>query len=191
VSQFLSIIFAAALVNNVVLVQFLGVSSLFAYSHSLNAAIKLAWVSGLVMFASATVNILLAHFILRPLNLEFLALVSYVLISAVLTRLLLMQIDRGLTDATRRHGLEFLLISGNSAIVGLSLINTASIRSIPENITYSLGAACGFAAVLILFAALRERLDTAAVPAPLRGAPVHLISAGIVAMCLLGFAGLV
>ena len=190
-SQFLSLIFAAALVNNVVLVQFLGVSSLFAYSYSLNAAIKLAWVSGLVMFASAIVNILLTRFVLVPLNLEFLGLIIYVLTSATITRLLLLQLDSSPPHSTRRLSLEFLLISGNSAIAGLAIINSSSIRTVSQNITYSLGTAIGFAAVLVLFAALRERLRTAAVPAPMRGAPIQLISAGIIAMCLLGFAGLV
>lgn len=190
-SQFLSIIFAAALVNNLVLVQFLGVSSLFAYSQSLHGALRLAWVSAVVMFASAVINLFLTHFILLPLNLEFLKLIFYVLVSAILARLLLRQLTIYLPNLAGQQGLEFFLISGNSAIVGLSLLNAASIRSLPESITYSLGAALGFACVLVLFAALRERLDTAAIPAPLRGAPIHLISAGIIAMCLFGFAGLV
>ena len=159
-SQFFGIIIAAALVNNLVLVQLLGASALFSYSNNLRNAIELAWVSGSIMCAS-------------------------------LAQLLFSQLAPRLPHSFRRLGLEFYLISGNSAIVGLSLLNMTSVRSIPDSITYSLGAAIGFGLLLVMFAALRERLDTADIPAPLRGAPIHLISAGIVAMCLLGFAGLV
>lgn len=189
-SQFLSIIVAAALVNNVVLVQLTGVSAFFAYSNSLRNAIELAWLSGVVMFCSATINLLLARWVLVPLDLEFLQLILFVGVSATLTSLLLAALATRLPHSFRRQGLEFYLISGNSAVLGLSLLNTVSIRSVIDSITYSLGAAVGFALVLVLFAALRERLETAAVPAPFRGAPIQLISAGIVAMCLLGFAGL-
>ena len=189
-SQFLSIIVAAALVNNVVLVQLMGVSAFFAYSNSLRNAIELAWLSAVVMFGSATINLLLARWVLVPLNLEFLQLILFVGVSATLTSLLLATLAARLPHSFRRQGLEFYLISGNSAVVGLSLLNTVSIRSVADSITYSLGAAIGFAMVLVLFAALRERLECAAVPTPFRGAPIQLISAGIVAMCLLGFAGL-
>lgn len=189
-SQFLSIIVAAALVNNVILVQLIGVSAFFAYTTSLRNAIELAWLSGAVMFVSATINLLLARWLLVPLDLEFLQLILFVGVSATLTSLLLTVLAARLPHSLRRQGLEFYLISGNSAVLGLALLNTVSLRSVVDCITYSLGAAVGFALALVLFAALRERLETAAVPAPFRGAPIQLISAGIVAMCLLGFAGL-
>ena len=190
-SQFFGIIIAAALVNNLVLVQLLGVSALFSYSNNLRNAIELAWVSGSIMFASAVINLLVGRWLLVPLQLEFLQLILFVVVSASLAQLLFSQLAPRLPHSFRRLGLEFYLISGNSAIVGLSLLNMTSVRSIPDSITYSLGAAIGFGLLLVMFAALRERLDTADIPAPLRGAPIHLISAGIVAMCLLGFAGLV
>ena len=91
----------------------------------------------------------------------------------------------------RRQRLAFYLIGGNSSIIGLSLLNTASVRSVVDSLAYSFGAALGFALVLLAFTALRQRLDGADVPAPFRGAAIQLISAGIAAMCLLGFAGLV
>lgn len=189
-SQFPGIILAAALVNNLILVQLVGVSAFFAYTNSLRNAIELAWISGAVMFGSALINLLLARWILLPLNLEILQLILFVSVSATLTSALLVFLESRLQSSFRRQGLEFYLISGNSAIVALSLLNSASIRSITESITYCLGAALGFALTLVLFAALRERLETATIPAPFRGAPIQLISAGIVAMCLLGFAGL-
>ena len=91
----------------------------------------------------------------------------------------------------RRQKLAFYLVGGNSAVIGVSLLNTINVFSIAESFAYSLGAALGFALLLISFTALRQRLETADIPTPFRGAAINLVSAGIIAMCLLGFAGLV
>jgi electron transport complex protein RnfA len=188
VSNILSIIVAAALVNNVVLVNFLGVSSLFLFTNRLQNAIELALLSFLVLFTSAVINLLLFTVVLEPLGLEFLKLLCFVGTSAGLTTWMALRIEE---KFPRRQRLAFYLIGGNSAVVGVSLLNTVSVLSLGESLAYSLGAALGFALLLIGFAALRLRIDTADVPAPFRGAAIHLISAGIFSMCLLGFAGLV
>lgn len=188
-TQFLGNLLAGALVNNLVLVQLVGLSAFFAYTNTFRNAVELAWISSAIMFGSALINLLLARWILLPLNLEQLQLLLFLGVSTLLTHLLIALLEKRMPTSLRRLGLEFYLISGNSAIVALSLQNHASIRSLSESITYSFGSALGFALVLVLFAALRERLETAAVPDPFRGAPIQLISAGIVAMCLLGFAG--
>lgn len=189
-SQFLVIVVAAALVNNIVLVQLLGVSSLFAYSNSIRNAVELAWVSAIVMFTTAVANLCIDRWILTPLNLAFLQLILFVTISALFTGLLIRLVSTHWPRTMRRQGLEFYLVSGNGAIIGLALLNAGGLRSIGDNIAYSFGAALGFAFTLVMFAAIRERLATAAVPRAFRGAPIQLLSAGIVAMCLLGFAGL-
>jgi len=191
VSDLMSHLFAAALVNNVVLVQFLGLSALFAYTRRLHLAIELAWAGFIIMFLSAVLNLLLQRYVLQPLNLDVLQLLCFVLVSASLTALLLSLAERYLPVMLRRQGLEFYLLSGNSAIVGISLLNADRQGSLLDEIASSFGAALGFALLLVLFAALRERLDLADIPRTLRGAPIHLISAGLVSMCLLGFAGVV
>lgn len=89
----------------------------------------------------------------------------------------------------RRQKLAFYLVAGNSAVIGVSLLSTIDAVSIGESFATSLGAALGFASLLVAFAALRQRLETADIPAPFRGAAINLVSAGIIAMCLLGFAG--
>ncbi len=188
-TQFLGNFFAGALVNNLILVQLVGLSAFFAYTNTLRNALELAWISGAIMFGSAVINLLLARWVLLPLNLEQMQLLAFLAVSTLLTHLLLAFLEQRLQTSLRRLGLEFYLISGNSAITALALQNHASIRSLSESITYSFGSALGFALILVLFAALRERLERAAVPVPFRGAPIQLISAGIVAMCLLGFAG--
>ena len=190
-TQIFSIIVAAALVNNMVLVQSLGVSSLFAYSNRLQNAIELALLSFLVIFLASAINLILYRGLLAPLGLEYLALVCFVGVSSILTLLVLHSLEKNFPLSMRRQRLAFYLIGGNSSIIGLSLLNTASVRSVVDCLAYSFGAALGFAVVLLAFAALRQRLDSADVPAPFRGAAIQLISAGIAAMCLLGFAGLV
>ena len=189
-TQIFSIIVAAALVNNMVLIQSLGVSSLFAYSDRLRNAIELALVSFLVIFLASAINLMLYRGLLTPLGLEYLALLCFVGVSSILTLLVLHSLEKKFPLSMRRQRLAFYLIAGNSSIIGLSLLNTASARSVVDCLAYSFGAAMGFALVLLAFTALRQRLDGADVPAPFRGAAIQLISAGIAAMCFLGFAGL-
>jgi len=191
VTQIFSIIVAAALVNNMVLIQSLGVSSLFAYSNRLRNAIELALVSFLVIFLASAINLILYRGLLAPLGLEYLALLCFVGVSSILTLLVLHSLEKYFPLSMRRQKLAFYLVAGNSSIIGLSLLNTASARSVVDCLAYSFGAAMGFALVLLAFTALRQRLDGADVPAPFRGAAIQLISAGIAAMCFLGFAGLV
>jgi len=191
VTQIFSIIVAAALVNNMVLIQSLGVSSLFAYSNRLRNAIELALVSFLVIFLASAINLILYRGLLTPLGLQYLALLCFVGVSSILTLLVLHSLEKYFPLSMRRQRLAFYLIAGNSSIIGLSLLNTASARSVVDCLAYSFGAAMGFALVLLAFTALRQRLDGADVPAPFRGAAIQLISAGIAAMCFLGFAGLV
>ncbi len=190
-TQIFSIIVAAALVNNMVLIQSLGVSSLFAYSNRLRNAIELALVSFLVIFLASAINLILYRGLLAPLGLQYLALLCFVGVSSILTLLVLHSLEKYFPLSMRRQRLAFYLIAGNSSIIGLSLLNTASERSVVDCLAYSFGAAMGFALVLLAFTALRQRLDGADVPAPFRGAAIQLISAGIAAMCFLGFAGLV
>ncbi|HAT27026.1 MAG TPA: electron transport complex subunit RsxA [Gammaproteobacteria bacterium] len=190
-TQIFSIIVAAALVNNMVLIQSLGVSSLFAYSNRLRNAIELALVSFLVIFLASAINLILYRGLLAPLGLQYLALLCFAGVSSILTLLVLHNLEKYFPLSMRRQRLAFYLIAGNSSIIGLSLLNTASARSVVDCLAYSFGAAMGFALVLLAFTALRQRLDGADVPAPFRGAAIQLISAGIAAMCFLGFAGLV
>lgn len=190
-STYLSIITAAALVNNVVLVQLLGVSSLFFPGRGLQSTIELAALNFVVLFSAAVINLLLFKFLLTPLGLGFLKLLLFVVISSGITGLLLQWLKQRFPLSIRQQKLAFYLTGGNSAVIGVSLINTLSDLNILQSIAYSLGAALGFSGLLIAFAAMRLRIEYSDVPAPFQGTAIQLISAGIVAMFLLGFAGLV
>ena len=190
-TTFLSLIIAAALVNNVLLVQFLGVSSLFFSNNRLQNSIELAALNFIVLFLASVVNLLVFRILLLPLGLVFLKLVVFVSISSAITILLLKWVEIKFPLSLRQQKLPFYLAGGNSAVIGISLLNSLGSLSIAQAIATSLGTALGFSLLLVAFAALRLRLETADIPLPFRGAPIQLISAGIVAMILLGFAGLV
>lgn len=186
-----STIIAAALVNNLALVQLLGVSTFFSASRQFSAAAELALLSFLVLFPAACINLLLQALVLEPLHLEFLRLFLFVAVSAGITGLLARQLVSVFPLLARRHIRAVLLMCSNSAVIGLSFLQGSSLSSLPMKLVYSFGAAAGFSMSLLLFAALRQRIDQGSSPAALRGIPLYLISAGIASMALLGFAGLV
>lgn len=190
-SELISLIVAAALVNNLVFIQLLGVSSFFSSSNRLGSAIELSLFTGAVFVLSSFVAQLLFRFLLQPLGLEVFKLVTFLLISGAISTLLAVIVKEHYPLSYRSNHLLFHFAGGNSAVVGLMLNN--SLVSLPffQVIAYSVGAAIGFGLVVIGFSAMSLRLSTADVPSAFREAPIMLLSAGIVAMSFLGFAGLV
>lgn len=189
-TNYLSIIVAAALVNNLILIQLFGVSSLFYSTKRLPQAIEFALFNFVVLFLSCLVNVLVYRFVLLPLHLEFFRLVAFVATSAVLTTLFLRLVTKSFPFSTRQQSLLLFLTGGNSAVLGATLLSSTSVLTLSEDIAYSFGAALGYSLMIIGFAALRIRLEFADVPAPFRGSAIQLITAGLVAISLLGFAGL-
>ena len=189
-TNYLSIIVAAALVNNLILIQLFGVSSLFYSTKKLPQAIEFALFNFVVLFLSLIINLVIYRFFLIPFHLEFFRLVVFVATSALLTTLFLQVITKRYSFSIRQQGLLLFLTGGNSAVLGATLLSSTSALSLSENITYCLGAALGYSLMIVGFAALRIRLEFANVPAPFRGASIQLITAGLVAISLLGFAGL-
>lgn len=189
-ANYLSIIITAALVNNLVLVQLLGVSSLFYATNHLQRSIEFALFNFIVLFLAVAVNLVLYQFLLVPLELELFKLLCFVASSAIISTLLLKKIDKKYPLLQRQQQLAFFLSGGNSAILGTAIINTDSSLSILEGLAYGFGAALGYSLLIIAFAALRLRLENADVPSPFQGPAIQLITAGIIAISLLGFAGL-
>ncbi|MFK7864449.1 MAG: Rnf-Nqr domain containing protein [Pseudohongiellaceae bacterium] len=189
----IGLIVASALVNNIVLVQLLGVSAASLGSNRIAAALDLALFSGILLIASATVNTLLFWFLLQPLSLEALNLITFVSVCAFLSTLLAQWIKKNLPLSFRQHTLALYLAGANSAVIGVSLQHSQlplSLGNFTSSVASSLGAALGFGFVIVAFSTLRLRLSTADTPEAFRGAPTLLISAGIAAMSFLGFAGL-
>ena len=189
-TNYLSIIIAAALVNNLILIQLLGVSSLFYSSKRLPQAIEFALFNFVVLFAASITNLFFYRFVLIPLHIEFLRLVIFVGSSALLTTTLLRIISARLPITAGQQGLLLFLTGGNSAVLGATLLSSNSILDFSENIAQNFGAALGYSLMIVGFAAVRLRLESADVPAPFRGSAIALITAGLVTISLLGFAGL-
>lgn len=189
-TQTLSIIIAAALVNNLVLIQLLGVSALFYGTRRLARAIEFALFNFIVLFLASTLSLILYRLVLAPLGLEFLRLVLFAGSSALLTTALLRLLEDRLPLTARQQAGLLFLTGGNSAVLGVTLLGTASTLSLAQGIVYSFGAALGYSFVIVAFAAVRLRLQSADVPAPFRGGAIELVTAGLFAMSLLGFAGL-
>ncbi|MCH1600845.1 MAG: hypothetical protein L7S70_10805 [Pseudomonadales bacterium] len=186
-----STLIAAALVNNLALVHLVGVSSLLAYSARLKAAGELAVLSFISLSLSGVINLLLYRWLLQPLGLDALSLLSFTAVSATLVSFGLPLLHANFPLTARRQLLATLPLSANSAVIGLSLLNTESLRSTADLLIYCIGAALGFSLCLLAFAALRQRIDSCDAPRAFRRSPLYLISAGIAAMAMLGFAGLI
>jgi electron transport complex protein RnfA len=190
-SDFISLILAAALVNNLVFVQLLGVSYFFSASNRLSAAIELSLFTGAVFLVSSFLAHLIFKFLLHPLGLDIFKLIVFLVLSGALSTLLAVIVRDNFPRSYRSNQLLFHFAGGNSAVIGLMLTNNFSNMSLLQTMTYSLGTAIGFGLVVVGFSAMGLRLSTADVPASFRGSPLLLLSAGIAAMGFLGFSGLV
>lgn len=190
-TDFLSIFLATALVNNLVLVQLLGVSSLFAFSNSTQQAKEIALASFVLIFASGLTNSLLDKYLLTPALLQALRLLCFVTVSAVLATMLAILVRKHFALSDRRDHLAFLLAGINSAVIGSALVNTLpGENTVLQLFGYSLGSATGFSILLLAFAAMRERINEQAQPKAFQGMAIQLITAGLLAMSLLGLTGI-
>lgn len=187
--ELLLIVLAAALVNNFVLVQFLGLCPAMGASRRLEGAIGMALATGLVLTTASGLSFLVDRFLLQPFELQYLRLLSFVavvgasvLFCDVLTRRFSPLLHRLL-------GIYVPLVASNCAVLGVALLNSAASRSFVAALFYGVGAALGFGLALALLAGLRERLEHADVPLPFRGAAIVFVTAGILSLAFLGFTG--
>jgi electron transport complex protein RnfA len=183
------IVIAAALVNNIVLVQQLGVCPLFGASASVETAIGTALVTGLVLTIASALTHIVEHYVLLPLDLPYLRLIAFVGVVAIAVRGTDAVARRSSPLATQLIGIQAPLLTANCAVLGVALLNSASSRSLVAAVLYGVGAALGFGLALVLFAGLRDRLEKTDVPTPFRGAAIAFVTAGILSLAFLGFAG--
>lgn len=183
------IIVAAALVNNFVLVQFLGLCPFLGASRRLEGATGMALATGLVLTLASGLSYLIERFLLVPLELEYLRLVAFILVIGAAVQLTELVLRRASPLLYRLLGLYIPLIASNCAVLGVALLNSTASRSLVAALFYGAGAALGFALVLALLAGLRERLEAADVPVPFRGTAIAFVTAGIMSLAFLGFTG--
>jgi electron transport complex protein RnfA len=189
VSELLAIALGAALVNNFVLVQFLGVCPFVGGSQRIESAIGLGLATGLVLTITAGATQLVERYLLQPYGLEYLRLIAFLIATGAVAGLTELAIRRFSPVLQRVLGLYIPLVATNCAVLGLALINATASRSFVAALFYGAGAALGFALALVLFAGLRERLVYADVPVAFRGASIAFVTAGIVALAFMAFSG--
>lgn len=187
--ELLLIVLGAALVNNFVLVQLLGVCPFVGGSQRVEGAIGMGLATGLVLTLVAGLTQLVDRYLLRPYDLEYLRIFALLLAIGVGVGLAAAAIRRFSPLLQRVLGLYMPLVATNCGVLGVALINTAASRSFVAALFYGAGAALGFALALALFAGLRERLVYADVPLAFRGPPIALVTAGILSLAFMAFSG--
>ncbi len=188
-NELMLIVLAAALVNNFVLVQFLGVCPFMDASRRIEGTIGTALATTLVLTIAAGSSHLLQRYVLAPLDLDYLRLVSFVVVIGIavwLTERLSRSFSALLHDTI---GIYIPLVASNCAVLGVALLNANASRSLVAALFYALGAGLGFGLALTLFAGLRDRLARTDVPMAFRGASIAFVTAGILSLGFLGFTG--
>ena len=184
------ILIGALLVNNFVLAQFLGLCPFMGVTNSLSTALAMGLATTFVLTLSATVCFLVFHGLLVPLGLHWLNIIVFIVVIAGVVQYTEMYVRATSPILHRNLGIYLPLITTNCAVLGVALLAVGSGLSFAGTIFFSAGAAAGFSLVMVLFGAIRERLEGADVPAPFKGAPIALITAGIMSLAFLGFVGL-
>jgi len=190
VTDYLMILLGTALVNNVVLVRFLGLCPFMGVSTKLDTALGMGLATAFVLSLASAAGWLLEHYILAPLDIAFLRILSFILVVAALVQFIEMLMRKLSPVLYRLLGIFLPLITTNCAVLGIALLNVQAQNTFLQSIAYGLGAALGFTLVMVLFAGLRERLALANVPAAFSGAPIAFITAGLLSMAFMGFTGL-
>ncbi len=198
--EYIIIIISAVFVNNILLSQFLGVCPFLGVSNKVSTA---AGMSGAVIFViavSTLVTYLLQYYVLIPLGIEFMQTIAFILVIAALVQMVEIILKKISPSLYQALGIFLPLITTNCAVLGVALIvvtkeftfgGEAHMLNLAEAMVYAIASAVGFGVAMVIFAGLREHLDLVNVPKVFKGAPIALITAGILALAFMGFAGLV
>jgi electron transport complex protein RnfA len=190
-TEIILLLIGTVLVNNFVLVQFLGLCPFMGVSGKLETAIGMSMATTFVLTVASMSSYLVEAYILTPLGIEYLRTLSFILVIAVVVQFTEMVVHKTSPTLYRLLGIFLPLITTNCAVLGVALLNITEQHNFIESIIYGFGAAVGFSLVLILFSAMRERLAAADVPAPFKGASIAMITAGLMSLAFMGFTGLI
>lgn len=182
---------SAAFVNNVVLSQFMGICPFLGVSKKVGTAAGMGGAVIFVMTIASTVTSLIYKFILIPFSLEYLNTIVFILVIAALVQFVEMFLKKAVPALYQALGVYLPLITTNCAVLGIALTNVQKNYSIGESIINGLFSAVGFAVAIIILAGIREKVDKNDVPESFKGAPIVLISAGLMAIAFMGLSGLI
>ncbi len=189
--EYILILISTVLVNNFVLVKFLGLCPFMGVSRKLETAMGMAMATTFVLTLSSICSYLIDSFLLKPLDLEYLRIIAFILVIAGMVQFTEIMVRRASPLLHNILGIYLPLITTNCAVLGVALLNVQESHSFIESALYGLGASLGFSLVLILFSAMRERLAVADVPTMFQGSAIALITAGLMSLGFMGFSGLI
>jgi len=190
-SEYLLLLVGTVFVNNIVLVKFLGLCPFMGVSRKVETAIGMSAATTFVLTLSAILSYMINSWVLAPLGLEFLRTIAFIIAIAAVVNFTEMVVHKTSPLLYNVLGIFLPLITTNCAVLGVALINVQEANSFIESAIYGFGAALGFSLVLILFAAMRERINVADVPVPFQGAAIGLVTAGLMSLAFMGLGGLV
>ena len=190
-SEYLLLLIGTVFVNNIVLVKFLGLCPFMGVSRKVETAIGMSAATTFVLTLSAVLSYLINSLILAPLELEYLRTIAFIIAIAAVVNFTEMVVHKTSPLLYNVLGIFLPLITTNCAVLGVALINVQEQNSFFQSVIYGFGAALGFSLVLILFAAMRERINVADVPEPFKGSAIGLVTAGLMSLAFMGLGGLV
>ena len=189
--EYILLIISAVFINNVVLAQFLGVCPFLGVSNKVNTALGMTGAVVFVIVLSTMVTYLIQVYVLRALGIEFMQTITYILVIAFLVQMveiILKKISQPLYQAL---GIFLPLITTNCAVLGVAILVIKKNYNLLESVVFSAATAIGFGLALVILAGIREQLELVNVPKGMKGVPVSLITAGILALAFMGFTGIV
>ncbi|MDT8452700.1 MAG: electron transport complex subunit RsxA [Gammaproteobacteria bacterium] len=190
-TEYALILLSTILVNNFVLVKFLGLCPFMGVSRKLETAIGMALATTFVMTLASVSSYLINQYILAPLGIEFMRTIMFILVIAVVVQFTEMVVQKTSPLLHNVLGIFLPLITTNCAVLGVALLNVQEQHGFLQSLFYGFGAAAGFSMILILFAAMREKIAAADVPEIFQGSAIALITAGIMSLAFMGFNGLI
>jgi len=189
--SYIIIILSAVLVNNIVLMQFLGICPFLGVSNRISTAVGMAGAVAFVMVLATIVTYLIQNYVLDRLGLAYLQTIAFILVIAALVQLVEIILKKASPALYQALGIFLPLITTNCAILGVAILTIQKEFNLLEGVVYAISNAIGFGLALTIFAGIREHLDLQNIPKGLKGTPIALITAGILAMAFMGFSGLV
>lgn len=188
--SYLMIFIAAIFVNNIVLSQFLGICPFLGVSKKISTALGMGFAVMFVMTLSAIVTFLIYYKLLVPNNLTFMITVDFILVIASLVQMVEIILKKVSPPLYQALGIFLPLITTNCAVLGVAILAIQKNFGLLSSVCYGLANAMGFTLAIVLFAGLRERMSRTRLPAAVKGAPIALLTAGLLSMAFMGFAGI-
>jgi electron transport complex protein RnfA len=189
--DFILLMVSAILVNNILLARFLGNCPFLGVSRSMETATGMGLAVIFVLTLAGMITWLVHHYILIPMNIEYLMTIAFILVIATLVQFVEMVIQKTAPPLYEALGIYLPLITTNCAVLGVAIINIEESYDLITSIFFSFASACGFSLALVLMAGIRERFALVNIPRPFEGTAIGLITAGLIALAFSGFIGLV